>query len=156
MASDKLTVSKIKNGTVLDHIPAGRALTVLKILGLSESNLRIAVLMNVESKKLGKKDIVKIDGKTLSPEELSKVALVAPTVTVNVVREYEVEEKFKVQLPDVIEGLLRCANPTCITNAEREPIKPRFLLVSREPVVLQCAYCGRYLKSDEIVKQLVG
>uniref|UniRef100_A0A7J3ZKC4 Aspartate carbamoyltransferase regulatory chain n=1 Tax=Fervidicoccus fontis TaxID=683846 RepID=A0A7J3ZKC4_9CREN len=154
--SEKLTVSKIRHGTVIDHIPAGRALTVLRILKLTDrSGLRIAVLMNVESMKLGIKDIVKIDGKVLDTEELNKIALVAPTATINIIRDYKVESKFRVQVPKLIEGLVNCVNATCITNKEREPATPRFALIADNPVVLQCLYCGRYLKGEDIVRQLV-
>ncbi|NPA96112.1 MAG: aspartate carbamoyltransferase regulatory subunit [Crenarchaeota archaeon] len=150
-----LTVSKIRFGTVIDHIPSGRALNVLKVLGIrGREGYRIAVLMNVESKKLGRKDIVKIEGKILMPEEVSVIALIAPTATINIVKDFRVVEKRRVEVPDRIEGLLRCPNPTCITNKEREPIRTKFRLVSRNPLVLQCEYCGTMVSEKDIIELL--
>ena len=152
--SRELIVRKIKHGTVIDHIPAGNALNVLKILGIrGDEGFRVAIIMNVESKKLGRKDIVKVEGRELNPEEVNKIALIAPTATINIVRDYKVVVKLKVKIPDVIEGIVRCVNPNCITNSEREPIKPKFRVVSRDPVKLQCVYCGRYLTREDIAKQ---
>ncbi len=148
---------KIREGTVIDHIPAGRALAVLKILGISgEEGLRVAVVMNVESRKLGKKDIVKIENRHLRPEEVNKIALIAPTATINIVKDYDVVEKKRVELPSVIENILRCPNPTCITRKPREPIKPRFRVLSKNPLRLQCVYCGTILTAEDIVEQLIG
>ncbi|MEM4035965.1 MAG: aspartate carbamoyltransferase regulatory subunit [Fervidicoccaceae archaeon] len=155
MSEDRLTVSKIKSGTVIDHIPAGQALNVLRILGITgQEGLRTAVLMNVESRKLGKKDIVKIEGKELSPEEVNKIALIAPTATINIIREYAVASKTRVVVPSLVEGVLKCTRPTCITNKPGEPLRSRFVLVSRSPVKFQCSYCGSYLEGWDIAKQL--
>lgn len=152
-----LLVRRIREGTVIDHIPAGRALAVLRILGITgQEGLRVAVVMNVESRKLGRKDIVKIEGRLLSPEELNKIALVAPSATINIVRGYHVVEKKRVELPAVLENILRCPNPTCITRKPREPVKPRFRLISRSPVRYQCVYCGTILEESEIVEQLAA
>ena len=153
--AEGLLVRRIRDGTVIDHIPAGRALTVLKILGITgQEGLRVAVVMNVESRKLGRKDIVKIEGRHLSKEELDKIALVAPTATVNIIRGYRVSEKKKVRRPEQLHDILRCPNPTCITRQEREPVTPRFRLVSRRPVLYQCIYCGTLLDEGDIVEQL--
>lgn len=157
MGSESLLVRKIRDGTVIDHIPAGRALAVLKILGISgEEGLRVAVVMNVESRKLGRKDIVKIENRHLRPEEVNKIALIAPSATINIVKDYEVVEKKRVELPSLIENILRCPNPTCITRKPREPVKPRFRVLSRSPLRLQCIYCGTILTEKEIVEQLIG
>ncbi|AAL64799.1 aspartate carbamoyltransferase regulatory subunit [Pyrobaculum aerophilum] len=150
--SEELLVSKIENGTVIDHIPAGRALTVLRILGISgKEGLRVALVMNVESKKLGKKDIVKIEGRELTPEEVNIISAVAPTATINIIRNFAVVKKFKVTPPDVIRGRFKCKNPTCVTNAPREPVEPTFYLVRREPPLFICAYCGRYHELGDLL-----
>ncbi|MEM0485215.1 MAG: aspartate carbamoyltransferase regulatory subunit [Pyrobaculum sp.] len=150
--SKELLVSKIENGTVIDHIPAGRALTVLRILGISgKEGLRVALVMNVESKKLGKKDIVKIEGRELTPEEVNIISAVAPTATINIIRNFAVVKKFKVTPPDVIRGRFKCKNPTCVTNAPREPVEPTFYLVRREPPLFICAYCGRYHELGDLL-----
>lgn len=155
MSSEKLAVSKIRWGTVIDHIPAGYALKVLSILGIQgNEGYRVAVIMNVESSKLGRKDIVKVEERELRPDEVNRIALIAPTATINIIRDYEVYKKLKVEIPEVIEEILKCGNPTCITNQPREPVKPRFKLVCRAPVKLQCVYCGRYIERGEIEKQL--
>lgn len=156
MDSEKLTVSKIRWGTVIDHIPAGYALKVLRILGIDGSEgYRVAVLMNVDSLKLKRKDIVKVEERELKPDEVNRIALIAPTATINIIRNYEVAVKLKVEIPEFIEEILKCGNPTCITNQPREPVKAKFKLVSREPVKLQCLYCGRYLEREDIEKQLI-
>jgi len=144
MNKEHLLVSKIKDGTVIDHIPAGKALTVLKILGIKgDEGFRVAIVMNVASEKLQKKDIVKIEGRELKGEEVNKIALIAPTATINIIRDYKVALKVKVELPEVIEDIIRCPNPHCITNRSREPIKAKFKLISKQPVALKCMYCGR-------------
>ncbi|MHA1615855.1 MAG: aspartate carbamoyltransferase regulatory subunit [Candidatus Njordarchaeales archaeon] len=155
--SEELRVRKIKNGTVIDHIPSGRSLAVLRILGIKgDEGLVVAIVMNVESRKLGRKDIVKIEDRELSQEEVNKIALIAPTATINIIRNYEVVKKYRVSLPNEIVNLVRCVNPTCITNKPNEPIKPLFTVVSRNPVKLQCTYCGTYINYNDILLQLAG
>jgi aspartate carbamoyltransferase regulatory subunit len=155
MAARDLLVRRIREGTVIDHIPAGKALTVLRILGITgKEGYRVAVVMNVESRKLGLKDIVKIEGRFLRPDEVDRIALIAPTATINIVRNYEVVEKRRVQLPDVIEGIIRCVNPSCITRQKREPIKPRFRVISKSPLRLQCVYCGTIMSAEDVERQL--
>jgi Aspartate carbamoyltransferase, regulatory subunit len=125
------------------------------MLGITgREGFRVALVMNVESGKLGVKDIVKVEGRELTKDELNLVALVAPTATVNIIRDYEVVSKFKVVVPDVIEGLIKCKNPRCITNQQREPIKSRFRVVSREPLKLVCDYCGTIHDLGDIEKSL--
>ncbi len=156
-SSSTLTVSKMRCGTVIDHIPAGRALDVLRVLGITgREGLRIAIIMNVESQKLGRKDIVKIEGRELSPEEVNAIALIAPTATINIINDFRVVSKFRVEVPEIIEGILRCPNPTCITNKSREPIVSKFKRVSRKPLILQCEYCGTLLHETEIASHIRG
>ncbi|MCS7128510.1 MAG: aspartate carbamoyltransferase regulatory subunit [Sulfolobales archaeon] len=151
MSEPTLVVSKIRAGTVIDHIPAGRALDVLKIIGLSgREGTRTAIIMNVESKKLGKKDIVKIEGKFLGQHEVSIIALIAPTATINIVEDFKVVRKFKVEIPEVIEEIIICPNTTCITNKSNEPIKSRFRVLSRKPITMQCSYCSTLISEDDL------
>jgi len=150
--SRELIVSKIENGTVIDHIPAGRALAVLRVLGITgKEGIRVALVMNVESSKLGKKDIIKIEGRELTPEEVNIISAVAPTATINIIRNFEVVKKFKVSPPEVIKGRFKCKNPTCITNAPREPVEPTFYLVRKEPPLFVCTYCGRYHELGDLL-----
>ena len=148
-----LRVSKIKNGTVIDHITSGHALDVAKILGITgKSGNIVTIAMNVPSKRMGKKDIVKIEGRELKAEEVDKIALIAPNATINIIRDYKVVEKKRVQLPKVIKNIVRCANPACISNSN-EPVQPTFYVESQEPLYLKCHYCGYLMERDEILKQ---
>jgi aspartate carbamoyltransferase regulatory subunit len=141
MAEVELKVKPIRNGTVIDHIAGGQALNVLKILGISgTTDATVSVVMNVESRKLGKKDIVKVEDRELKEEEVNRIALIAPDATINIIRDFLVVEKHLVDLPDLIMGVVRCQNPSCISNTE-EPIKSRMLVKAKNPVMLRCVYC---------------
>ena len=148
----ELKVSAINKGTVIDHIPAGRGLKVLEILNLSEDST-ILVAINVRSGKLGRKDIIKVEGKILNEEEVNKIALIAPTATVNIVENWEVKEKRKVEIPEEIVGIIECANPNCITHYEE--VKPRFKVISKKPLKLRCHYCERTMEEDIVLKHLL-
>ncbi|ARM76280.1 aspartate carbamoyltransferase regulatory subunit [Acidianus manzaensis] len=151
-----LIVSKLKNGTVIDHIPAGRALAVLKVLGIkgNEGN-RVALVMNVESKKMQRKDIVKIDGRSITEKEAQLITLIAPTATINIVKDYEVIEKRKLDIPEKVEGLLKCPNPSCITNNDIEA-KSRFIKESKSPLILKCDYCETYITEEDVLRQILS
>ncbi|ACB06913.1 aspartate carbamoyltransferase regulatory subunit [Candidatus Korarchaeum cryptofilum] len=154
---EELVVRRISDGTVIDHIPAGRALRVLKLLGITgERDGVVALVMNVPSKKLGKKDIVKIEGRELSKEEVDKISLIAPSATINIIRNFEVASKRRVELPRRVVGILRCLNPNCVTNAPREAVEPSFTLISESPLRMVCEYCGEYLREEDIIEQLSG
>lgn len=143
----ELKVVPIKDGTVIDHIAAGQALNVLKILGIrARTDVALSVVMNVRSKHMGRKDIVKVEDRELKPEEVDKIALIAPNATINIIRESEVIAKHKVFLPEAIEGTIRCANPNCISNVEREPVISRFITVSENPLRFRCFYCERIIE----------
>jgi len=149
----ELVISKIERGTVIDHINAGKALLVLKILNIGVgSRDTVTLAMNVSSKKMGRKDIVKVANKFIGEEELNRIALIAPKATINLIENYEVKRKFKVRLPEFIEGILRCPNPNCITNS-REHVNPKFHVTIRDDVVTaRCHYCGRVIRNvDEFV-----
>lgn len=142
----ELRVTPIKNGTVIDHIPAGMSLKVLKILGIGESVAStVTVAMHVPSRVMGWKDIVKVEDRELASREIDKIALVAPMASVNVIRNYNVAEKHHVVLPDRAVGILRCANPNCITNT-REPVESEFLVRSKKPLRVVCNFCERELE----------
>ncbi|MEM0215838.1 MAG: aspartate carbamoyltransferase regulatory subunit [Archaeoglobaceae archaeon] len=147
MKERELVVSKIREGTVIDHIPAGKALLVLKILGIDERTKEtVSMALNVPSKKMGRKDIVKVEGLFIKEEELNKIALIAPNATINLIRDYEIEKKLKVKLPEVVKGILRCPNRMCISNS-KEPIKSIFYVkVQDNEVFAKCHYCGRRIR----------
>ena len=150
----ELRVEKIRDGTVIDHITAGTALAVLRILGITGREGQIvSVLMNVPSRKLGRKDIVKIEGRELSPGEVDRIALVAPKATINIIRNFEVARKEPVRPPTTIVDVLKCQNIACITNS-REPVKPVFRVEGKgENLALRCYYCGDLMGREEILKQ---
>ncbi len=145
----ELRVLKIKNGTVIDHIEGGQALNVLKIIGVPKTTVTIA--MNVPSKKTGIKDIVKVEGRELKEEEVNKISLISPRATINIIRNYEVVEKRKVEIPEIVEGVLKCANPNCITNFEN--VTTKFITESKSPIKLRCYYCERIMEQEDIVRQ---
>ncbi|MCS7119177.1 MAG: aspartate carbamoyltransferase regulatory subunit [Archaeoglobaceae archaeon] len=140
----ELVISKIRDGTVIDHINAGKAILVLKILGIDENTKEtVSMVLNVPSKKMGKKDIVKVEGLFISEEKLNKIALIAPNATINLIREYEIKKKFKVKPPEIVKGILKCPNRLCISNA-KEPVETIFYIsVKNGQVVAKCHYCGR-------------
>jgi aspartate carbamoyltransferase regulatory subunit len=145
----QLSVSAIKNGTVIDHIPAKNVFKVLQILGLDNVDEMITFGTNFESKKLGKKGLIKVSNVFFLDEEINKIALVAPEAKLNIIKEYEVVEKKVVEVPDKIIGIARCVNPQCITN--HETITTRFQVVSKKDVSLKCHYCGKITDQENLV-----
>jgi len=153
LSETTLRVSKIKDGTVIDHITAGHALDVLKILRITDQvNGIVTVGMNVPSKTLGLKDMVKIEGRELKSEEVDKIALLAPHASINIIRNYKVVDKQLVRLPNVIREAVKCANPACISNS-KEPVKSTFYVDNKEPLRLRCHYCGYIMEKQDISKQ---
>ncbi len=150
---DELRVKKIREGTVIDHISAGNALSVLHILGMTgrQDNV-VSIAMNVPSKKLGRKDIVKVEERTLNAEEVDKIALIAPRATINIVNNYAVAAKQKTRLPKVIRGIVRCDNISCVSNSS-EPIESTFSVEHEDPLRLRCYYCNRIMEKDDVQKQ---
>ena len=148
----ELKVPLIKNGTVIDHITAGDAIKVLTILDIPENiSSVVSVVMNVKS-KFGKKDIVKVENRELDPKEVDKIALIAPKATINIIRNYKVAKKQVVKLPDEIVSIVKCSNPTCISNAN-EPVESRFLVINKDPPEIKCYYCERVVEdiSERII-----
>ncbi|QUO46596.1 MULTISPECIES: aspartate carbamoyltransferase regulatory subunit [Halorubrum] len=145
MSDHELRVSKIRDGTVIDHVEAGQALNVLAILGIDGSEgFGVSVGMNVPSDRLGRKDIVKVEDRELSQSEVDVLSLIAPEATINIVRDFEVVEKNRVTRPDGVTGVLSCPNRNCITNAD-EPIETRFDVVADG---VRCDYCSTILRAD--------
>lgn len=136
-------VTPIRNGTVIDHIDCGQALKVLRIIGITDSvRSTVSVLLHVPSKKDGWKDVIKVEDRELDTKEVDKISLIAPKATINIIRDFNVAEKFNVKLPDVAKGIVRCGNPNCITNMD-EPVETEFIVESNNPIVLRCLYCDR-------------
>ncbi len=142
-------VYRIENGTVIDHLPGGSALKVLKIIG-TNSNDFIAIGMNLDSSKLGKKDLIKYENKVLAKAETDKLALLAPGATINIVKDSKVVEKRKISIPAVLKNLIKCKNPNCICN--KEEMETEFYLVDESKKQYRCKYCEReYLITDDFI-----
>lgn len=138
---EALKVSKIRNGTVIDHITAGMAPAVLKILGIERGcSDTVIVAMNVRSKRLGLKDMVKVENRALEAETVKKIAIVAPQATVNIIKDMKVTEKIPVELPTELIDIIRCPNRNCITNST-ERVAPYFTVERRDPLAMRCHYC---------------
>lgn len=141
----ELRVSKIENGTVIDHITGGQALKVLAILGIDGSGGdTVSIGMNVPSEQLGRKDVVKVEDRELSQSELDVLSLIAPDATVNIIRGFEVMDKQRVERPSEVRGVLACPNPNCITT-EDEPVESTFEVFDDG---LRCVYCETIIRED--------
>ena len=133
-----MNIDSIHNGFVIDHIPAGRGMKLYDLLGLDALDCSIALIKNVPSKKMGKKDIIKIDADISL--NLDLIGFLAPAVTVNIIRDGVLVEKKSIDLPEVLTGVIRCKNPRCITTTEQE-LPHRFKLTDAESHVYRCIYC---------------
>lgn len=140
-------VYAIKDGTVIDHIPCTRALKVVEILGLENEGI-LTIGINFTSQKLGKKDIVKIENKFLRKDETDKISLIAPTATINIIKNGALVEKRKIEIPEEYINIVKCLNPNCVTNSEN--VKTRFKIVKKNPIVLRCHYCERLVTQVEV------
>ena len=147
-AKKELQVSAVENGTVIDHIPANKLFDVINILGIQSSENTVTFGYNLNSAKLGKKAIIKISEKFLCDEEINKLALVAPTAKINIIKDFEVVEKKTVRVPEHVEGIVRCVNPKCITNHQK--VRTKFEVVGASPIVLKCHYCEKLTDQEHI------
>ena len=143
MEKKELKVSAIKNGTVIDHIPAKDLFKVIRILGLDRIDTPVTFGNNLDSQKFGKKAIIKVSDKFFEDKEINKIALIAPTANLNIIRDYEVKEKRPVELPATVKGICKC-----ITNAE--PMPTKFDVIAGDTVSLKCFYCGKVTDHDHI------
>ena len=144
-----LQVSAIKDGTVIDHIPANRLFDVINILELYNCREMITFGTNLDSKQLGQKAIIKVANRFFQGEEIDKIALIAPHAKLNTIKNYEVVEKRVVEIPDAIISIAKCFNPKCITN--HEPITTRFTVISKKPIELKCQFCEKITNEKEVV-----
>ena len=144
-----LKVSAIKDGTVIDHIPPKALFRVIKILKLEKCSQMVTFGNNLDSKAMGTKAIIKIANRFFADEEVNKIALVAPKAKLNTIRDYKVIEKRVVETPQEIIGIVRCFNPSCITNSEN--ITTRFEVLSDKPIAMKCFYCEKITNENEMV-----
>lgn len=147
----ELKVSKIRRGTVIDHIPAGMGPAVLRVLGIERGTSDIVVMaMNVKSRALGRKDIVKIENRVIDEETLKRIAIIAPEATINIVEEYQIIKKDRISLPKELHGVLKCPNRYCITNDPQEGVPTLFLCEREKPLELRCHYCEDLVRGEQV------
>ncbi|MDA0148610.1 MULTISPECIES: aspartate carbamoyltransferase regulatory subunit [Vibrio] len=147
----QLQVEAIKNGTVIDHIPALIGIKVLKLFNMHNSQQRVTVGLNLPSSALGHKDLLKIENVFISEEQASKLALYAPHATVNQIENYSVVKKLPLELPEQINNVFECPNTNCITHGE--PVESSFkIFEAKDDIRLKCKYCEKVF-SREIVTE---
>jgi len=152
----ELLVSKIENGIVIDHIPVGKAFQVLRLLKV-EPDARAFIAQNVDSKTMGRKDLIKVEGTYLTSRQIDLIAFLAPEATLNIIQDWDVKEKRRIQLPKQVEGIFRCPNPLCPTNAQYTPSKTIFKVERGERLEetkLNCTYCGSITYYGPVFDQL--
>lgn len=149
-------VTAIRNGTVVDHIPAGHALQVIQMLRINMTRTTpVSLVMNVPSDKLGRKDVLKVEDRELNQEELDRLALIAPTASIAIIRNHAVAEKLKVELADDLINIAGCSFSNCITKNAREPLPQRLRVISRDPLEVRCYYCGRDQDLEELIENII-
>jgi len=142
----ELKVNAIENGTVIDHIPTQSVFQVIRILNLSKYENQILFGTNLESKKYGKKGIIKVSERFFAPKDVNKIALVAPTATLIEIKNYKVTVKKNVSIPNEVSTFVKCVNPNCITNHEK--VATKFKVLDKKNVKLQCQYCEKSTAQD--------
>ena len=146
-----LQVAAIKNGTVIDHIPADKLFTVVNLLKLQKTTQSITIGNNFASQRLGKKGFIKVADRFFSDEEISRLSVVAPNVILNIIKDYEIVEKKQVVMPDELRGIVKCPNPKCITNTE--PMTTIFHVTDKENGILKCHYCEKEQNKEALKLQ---
>lgn len=145
----ELQVAALCNGTAIDHIPTNVVFKVVSLLGLEKLGNPITIGNNLESKKMASKGIIKVADKFFEEDVINKIALIAPNVVLNIIKDYRVVEKKRVELPHVIKGIVKCNNPKCITN--NEPMQTHFDVIDCHNIELRCRYCDLKIKKDEVI-----
>ena len=151
MSNDKklaMQVSALCNGTVIDHIPADKLFAVVSLLNISEMKHNVTIGNNLDSKKLGKKGLIKIADRFFTDDEINKISIVAPNVVLNTLRDYKVVEKREVKMPEEIHNLIKCNNLNCITN--NEPMPTHFVVSNRDAHTLKCRYCEKEVNINDV------
>lgn len=147
MNKEELKVSALQNGTVIDHIPSSKLMDVISLLHLENIKTPVTVGYNLKSKKMGEKSLIKIADKFFTDEEINQLSVVAPNVSLSIIRDYEVAEKKQISMPDELQNIVRCANPKCITN--NEPMSTLFHVINKEAGIIKCHYCEKEQNLDK-------
>ena len=148
MKRQELQVAALENGTVIDHIPSTKIFEVISLLHLEDVSTSVTIGINLKSKKMGQKSILKIADRFFTDEELNQLSVVTPNVTLAIIRDFEVVEKKQVKMPDELIGIIKCDNHKCITN--NEPMKTHFHVLDKERGILQCRYCNREVTLNNV------
>lgn len=144
----KIYITPVQNGTALDHLKQGTALKILGVLDIEDK--KVGAAMNVDSRKMGKKDLVFIEGKELNQVEINKIALIGKGGTLNIIKNAKIIKKEEIKYPKEIEGIVNCINPMCITN--KDHIEGKFTIISSKPLRIKCNYCETKMNEDEIIR----
>ncbi|MDH6305098.1 aspartate carbamoyltransferase regulatory subunit [Parabacteroides sp. PF5-5] len=145
----ELQVAALENGTAIDHIPPDQLFKVAHLLELEKVNNTITIGNNFHSKKMGRKGVIKISDKFFEEDEINRIALIAPNVILNEIRDFEVIGKYTVTLPDKLVGIVKCNNIKCITN--NEPMQTRFEVIDKNKGTIKCCYCERKINKEDII-----
>ena len=148
MDKKELMVSALENGTVIDHIPADKVFDVVNMLNIQEMKTPVTIGANLESRKIGRKGIIKIADRYFTDEEVSKLSVIVPNIVLTTIHDYEVTDKRHITMPDEICNIVRCPNPKCITN--HEPMHTVFSVIDKESGTLRCRYCNKEIGKDDI------
>lgn len=143
----RLTINSIKKGVVIDHIKAGYGIDIFNYLGLDKAGFTVALIKNVPSVKLGKKDIIKIENEINI--DFAVLGLIDPNITINIINNEAIQEKIKLKLPEKVEEAIICKNPRCITSTERH-VKHIFILVDEKQGLYRCEYCDELHKISDV------
>lgn len=150
ISAKTLAVAAIHNGTVIDHIRAGQGLPIVQFLKLAKHRKQVTLGLNLPSDALDYKDIIKVEDRELTPSEANQVAILAPDATINIIKDYEISQKFKVTIPNTIEKVIPCPNPRCISNHENIPSLLKVRQRVRNCIQLQCHYCRKIFSQDDM------
>lgn len=141
-----LNITSIQKGIVIDHIKPGIGYEIFKLLKLESADYRVALIINADSEKYGKKDLIKIENEI--ELDLQALALLDDKLTINIIEDEKIKEKIVLDLPEEFEGIFTCKNPRCITNSERN-ITNKFTLLDRKSKQYKCSYCDHILNMEE-------
>lgn len=139
MKKKEMAVAALESGTVIDHIPSESLFKAVRLLGLENIDKSVTIGNNLASSSFGKKGIIKV-AETIFPDDIiNRIAVIAPSAVINIIEDCEVVGKHPVELPDEIVDIVKCSNPKCVSR--NEPMKSRFMVAQRNPVILRCCYC---------------
>ncbi|MDR3478229.1 MAG: aspartate carbamoyltransferase regulatory subunit [Gammaproteobacteria bacterium] len=147
--NETLPVSAIKNGTVIDHITQGQALRIIHLLGLASHDNKVTIGLHLPSKRLGNKDLIKIENRILTEDEANEIVIFSPLATINVIQNFDVSKKYTTHLPKTMKKVFICRNPTCVTQAET--VDSYFHITEQgKQIKLTCHYCEKTFDRDQL------